>query len=108
MRIWIIQSAFPLFLFVGLQQQQGLSVSGARHVTPSMGGKPPLPHRADDGKQTNQQKSKVPVLEKNLVNQLSKEEQDMLNSKFQEAADANEKVLFFCFVSSVFRTFHQC
>ena len=97
-----------LFLFVGLQQQQGMPVSGARHVTPAMGGRPPLPHRADEGKQTNQQKSKVPVLEKHFVNQLSKEEQDMLNTKFQEAAAANKKVLFFLFVSSLFRTFHQC
>ncbi|CBI37735.3 unnamed protein product, partial [Vitis vinifera] len=76
----------------GLQQQQGMPVSGARHVTPAMGGRPPLPHRADEGKQTNQQKSKVPVLEKHFVNQLSKEEQDMLNTKFREAADANKKV----------------
>lgn len=91
-----------------MQQQQGMPVSGARHVTPAMGGRPPLPHRADEGKQTNQQKSKVPVLEKHFVNQLSKEEQDMLNTKFREAADANKKVLFFLFVSSLFRTFHQC
>lgn len=92
MHICRIQSDINFFLFVGMQQQQGISVSGPRHVTPSMAGKPPLPHRADEGKPTNQQKSKVPVLEKHFVDQLSKEEQEMLNSKFQEAADANKKV----------------
>lgn len=37
-------------------------------------------------------KSKIPVLEKHLTDQLSKEEQNSLSSKFQEAADAEKKV----------------
>jgi hypothetical protein len=36
-------------------------------------------------------KSKIPVLEKLLVDQLSTEEQNSLSSKFQEAADAEKK-----------------
>ncbi|KAL4186434.1 hypothetical protein AMTRI_Chr09g14120 [Amborella trichopoda] len=39
-----------------------------------------------------QQKSRVPILEKHLVNQLSREEQNALNSKFQEATESEKKV----------------
>lgn len=39
-----------------------------------------------------QQKARVPVLEKNMMNQLSEDEQKALNSKFQEATDADNKV----------------
>jgi hypothetical protein len=43
-------------------------------------------------------KSKIPVLEKHLVDQLSTEEISSLSSKFQEAADAEKKahLKFFC------------
>ncbi|CAI9110471.1 OLC1v1010500C4 [Oldenlandia corymbosa var. corymbosa] len=59
-------------------------------------GKPPRPVPVplpDDGMQpSRQQKPKVPVLEKHLLDQLSSEEQNSLNSKFQEASDAEKKV----------------
>ncbi|KAK9164903.1 hypothetical protein Scep_000094 [Stephania cephalantha] len=78
----------------GFQQQQ--SVPGARSMSPGAGVRPqmrvPVHPQADGGVQSNQQKSKVPVLEKHLVNQLSKEEQDSLNTKFQEAMEADKKV----------------
>ncbi|KAJ8764004.1 hypothetical protein K2173_004877 [Erythroxylum novogranatense] len=51
---------------------------------------PSVPHT--DDKQPPQLKPKVPVLEKHLVDQLSQEEQDSLNSKFQEATQADKKV----------------
>ncbi|XP_047314899.1 epidermal growth factor receptor substrate 15-like 1 isoform X2 [Impatiens glandulifera] len=51
----------------------------------------PLP-LADESKPPSPQKSKVPVLEKNLVHQLSEGEQNSLNSKFQDATEANKKV----------------
>ncbi|XP_043712719.1 actin cytoskeleton-regulatory complex protein PAN1-like isoform X3 [Telopea speciosissima] len=78
----------------GLPQQHGMP--GARPVSSAAGVRPPLQvpvsPRADGVMQPNQQKSRVPVLEKHLVNQLSKEEQDSLNSKFQEATEADKKV----------------
>jgi epidermal growth factor receptor substrate 15 len=49
-------------------------------------------HFDDDAKQTEQQKPKVPALEKHLVGQLSKEEQNALEAKFKEASDADKKV----------------
>lgn len=52
---------------------------------------PTVPHA--DEKPPSHQKPKVPVLETHLVNQLSQEEQDSLNSKFQEAEEADKKVL---------------
>uniref|UniRef100_A0A2P2MD14 Uncharacterized protein MANES_01G155900 n=1 Tax=Rhizophora mucronata TaxID=61149 RepID=A0A2P2MD14_RHIMU len=56
--------------------------------------KPPKPPSVShtDEKQTSQQKPKVPVLEKHLTDQLGQEEQDSLNSKFQEAAQADKEV----------------
>eukprot|EP00257_Ricinus_communis_P026166 XP_025013580.1 epidermal growth factor receptor substrate 15-like 1 isoform X2 [Ricinus communis] len=62
--------------------------------TPAAAARPPRPppvHHADE-KQPGQQKPKVPVLENHLVDQLSQDEQDSLNSKFQEAAQADKKV----------------
>uniref|UniRef100_A0ACD6AG83 Uncharacterized protein n=1 Tax=Avena sativa TaxID=4498 RepID=A0ACD6AG83_AVESA len=52
----------------------------------------PLHFDDDDVKQTEQQKPKVPALEKHLVGQLSKEEQNVLEAKFKEASDADKKV----------------
>ncbi|KAG5245373.1 actin cytoskeleton-regulatory complex protein [Salix suchowensis] len=75
----------------GLRQQQ--VVSGAR-PPPAAAARPPRPPTAAhaDEKQPTQQKPRVPVLEKHLVHQLSQEEQDALNSKFQEASQADKKV----------------
>lgn len=68
---------------------------GAPPATHVARGRPPKPVPVplpDDAMQPAQQKSKVPVLEKHLVTQLSEEEQNSLNSKFQEASEANKKV----------------
>jgi hypothetical protein len=43
--------------------------------------------------QPTQPKRKMPVLEKPLVDQLSKEEQDSLNTKFEEATAVDKKAL---------------
>ncbi|XP_042414203.1 intersectin-1-like isoform X1 [Zingiber officinale] len=62
---------------------------------PATVAKPPMQKRiplADDSGEPVQLKSRVPVLEKYLVDQLSKEEQSALNTKFQEASDADKKV----------------
>ncbi|KAL0560898.1 hypothetical protein IC582_001315 [Cucumis melo] len=79
----------------GYQQHQGVPGSGNLQGAPTVGGRPPIPATAspvEGEQQTSQPKSKVPVLEKNLISQLSTEEQNSLNSKFQEAADAEKKV----------------
>ncbi|XP_057983974.1 uncharacterized protein LOC131168507 [Malania oleifera] len=77
----------------GLQQLPGTTV--ARSATHTAAARPPrqisIPP-ADEVVQPSQQKSRVPVLEKHLVDQLSKEEQNSLNSKFQEATEADKKV----------------
>ncbi|CAL5190902.1 unnamed protein product [Lathyrus oleraceus] len=78
----------------GIQQQQGVAASGARQVNPAAG-RPPRPAAvppSDEGPQNKQQKSKIPVLEKHLINQLSSDEQNSINSKFQEATEADKKV----------------
>ncbi|EOX90642.1 Calcium-binding EF hand family protein, putative isoform 2 [Theobroma cacao] len=77
----------------GSQQPQVFTAS--RPPLPSARGRPPRPvsvSPTDAQVQPTQQKSKVPVLEKNFVDQLSQEEQDSLNSKFKEATEANKKV----------------
>jgi hypothetical protein len=59
-------------------------------------GKPPrpVPLSPSDGMvQPTQPKRKMPVLEKPLVDQLSKEEQDSLNTKFEEATAVDKKAL---------------
>ncbi|KAL6959808.1 hypothetical protein U1Q18_039960 [Sarracenia purpurea var. burkii] len=78
----------------GMQQAQVMPL-GAVPATPAARARPPNQVSgplADEAMQPSQQKSKVPVLEKHLVNQLSEEEQNSLNSKFQEATEANKKV----------------
>ncbi|XP_044469991.1 epidermal growth factor receptor substrate 15-like [Mangifera indica] len=58
-------------------------------------GKPPRPVppvHPDRTVQPAQQKPKVPALEKLLVDQLSKEEQESLNAKLKEATEADKKV----------------
>ncbi|KAJ4837929.1 hypothetical protein Tsubulata_022521 [Turnera subulata] len=68
-------------------------MTGARPPT-APAARPPRPPPAShaDEKQPTQQKPKVPVLEKHMLDQLSQEEQDSLNSKFQEASQADKKV----------------
>lgn len=59
-------------------------------------GKPPRPvpiSAPDDAMEPSKQKPKVPELEKDLLDQLSTEEQNSLNSKLQEAKDAEKKVV---------------
>jgi len=58
----------------------------------------PLSMDADDTAQAEQQKPKIPVLEKHLIGQLSKEEQDALETKFKEASEADKKVCSFTHV----------
>ncbi|OWM84024.1 actin cytoskeleton-regulatory complex protein PAN1-like [Punica granatum] len=77
----------------GFQQKQ---VMHGQHTPTATRGRPPLPPGSgpsvDGETQASQKKSKVPVLEKHLVDQLSKEEQNSLNTRFQEAMDADNKV----------------
>ena len=97
-----IDPIFTLFLLKGFQQQQGMPGPGARHMA---AGRPPRPVAVPqaEGSQANQQKAKVPVLEKHLVDQLSTEEQTMLNSRFQEATEADKKALILSlFLASFF------
>ncbi|KAJ0966763.1 hypothetical protein J5N97_023680 [Dioscorea zingiberensis] len=79
---------------VGLPQQ-GVS-AGRPPVVPTSGRNAAMQAKSrlqvDSDVEPIQQKSKVPVLEAHLVNQLSKEEQSALNSKLQEATDADKKV----------------
>ncbi|XP_065856896.1 uncharacterized protein [Euphorbia lathyris] len=73
--------------------RQPHTMTGPR-PTPGAALRPPRPpsiHHADE-KLPPQQKPKIPVLEKHLVDQLSQEEQDSLNSKFQDASQADKKV----------------
>ena len=91
-------------------------VPRARPVMPSGGMKPPrapLPSLPEEPVQPQQQKARVPVLEKHLVSQLSEEEQKTINSKFQEATDADKKVFslvkynYCCFLYDIMRAMLQ-
>ncbi|KAI3941736.1 hypothetical protein MKW92_021593, partial [Papaver armeniacum] len=82
----------------GLQQQQQQGMPGTRQMMPTAGSwsqqmqLPPTQPLTDRGlHHPNQQKSRVPVLEKHLVNQLSNEEQNSLNLKFEQATEADKK-----------------
>ncbi|KAF7810724.1 epidermal growth factor receptor substrate 15-like 1 [Senna tora] len=78
----------------GFQQQQGMTGSGSRPVNPAAS-RPPRPAsipQSEEGPQNKQQKSRVPVLEKHLISQLSSDEQNSINSKFQDATEADKKV----------------
>lgn len=87
---------YSVTLFIsssGFQQTQG--PSGARQAASGAPRKPPRPvpiPQPDEAVQPSKQKPSVPVLEKHLIDQLSTEEQDSLNMKFQEATDAEKKV----------------
>lgn len=78
---------------VGFQQQPH---PGGLRPPAGPKGKPPrpVPLSPSDGMvQPTQPKRKMPVLEKPLVDQLSKEEQDSLNTKFEEATAVDKKAL---------------
>ena len=78
-----------------------MPTSGARHIS---AGRPPRPVAVPqaEGSQANQQKAKVPVLEKHLVDQLSTEEQNSLNSRFQDATEADKKALILSLFLALF------
>ncbi|XP_020582679.1 epidermal growth factor receptor substrate 15-like 1 isoform X2 [Phalaenopsis equestris] len=52
----------------------------------------PIPSQVDDVASPVKPKARVPVLEQNMVNQLSEEEQKALNLKLQEATEADNNV----------------
>ncbi|XP_016191041.1 epidermal growth factor receptor substrate 15-like 1 isoform X4 [Arachis ipaensis] len=86
----------------GFQQEEGMSDPGAQRVNPTTG-RPPRPASvflSDEGLQ-KQQKSQVPVLEKHVINQLSSDEQNSINSKFQEASEADKKAHADCIQSDL-------
>lgn len=73
--------------------QQGHRMTAQRQVSHAAARPPrPVPLPIDEDVQPRHQKPRVPVLEKHLVDQLSNEEQSSLNSKFQEATEADKKV----------------
>ncbi|KAI3725733.1 hypothetical protein L1987_65525 [Smallanthus sonchifolius] len=77
--------------------QQAHGITGPRQVA-SVAARPPRPvpvpinEANEQQQQPKQRKQTVPVLEKHLVDQLSTDEQKSLNSKFQEATEADKKV----------------
>ncbi|KAL3527308.1 hypothetical protein ACH5RR_011964 [Cinchona calisaya] len=72
--------------------QQSQTLKGAQPGA-SLGKPPrPVPVPQPEDVVQSRQKPKVPVLEKHLLDQLSTEEQNSLNSKFQDASDAEKKV----------------
>lgn len=85
------------------------AVPGPRPATlPSVMKPPraPLPTLPEEPVQPQQQKTRVPVVEKHLVDQLSEEERKAINSRFQEATDADKKVLLFSFQEYNYCYFH--
>ncbi|KAI4339469.1 hypothetical protein MLD38_024412 [Melastoma candidum] len=79
----------------GWQQHRGKAPPASQYMTIGARGKPPRPPvgpLAEEPQQPVQPKAKIPVLEKPLMDQLSTEEQNSLNSKLQEAVDADKKV----------------
>lgn len=77
----------------GFQQQQGMP--GTRPVAPAAGLRPSgqgTSPRADGIMLPNQQKSGTPVLEDSFLNHTDNSEQNILNSKPQDAATAGKKV----------------
>ncbi|CAN1824911.1 Uncharacterized calcium-binding protein C800.10c [Linum perenne] len=73
------------------QQPQVMAGSRPMHPAAPRPPRPPSGPHAEE-KPPSQPKPKVPVLEKHLVDQLTQEEQDSLNSKFQEASQADKKM----------------
>ncbi|XP_015954869.1 uncharacterized protein LOC107479238 isoform X1 [Arachis duranensis] len=86
----------------GFQQEEEMSDPGAQRVNPTTG-QPPRPASvflSDEGLQ-KQQKSHVPVLEKHVINQLRSDEQNSINSKFQEASEVDKKTHADCIQSDL-------
>ncbi|XLU94810.1 hypothetical protein S245_009162 [Arachis hypogaea] len=86
----------------GFQQEEEMSDPGAQRVNPTTG-RPPRPASvflSDEGLQ-KQQKSHVPVLEKHVLNQLRSDEQNSINSKFQEASEVDKKTHADCIQSDL-------
>ncbi|XP_061372845.1 uncharacterized protein LOC133315266 [Gastrolobium bilobum] len=76
----------------GYLQQQGMP--GARPMAPAGGLRPSVEGtsaRADGTMQPNQQKSSVPVLDDSILNHTDNGEQNIFNSKHQEATTAGKK-----------------
>ncbi|KZV41749.1 epidermal growth factor receptor substrate 15-like 1 [Dorcoceras hygrometricum] len=71
--------------------QQPVGTKNARPIS-VVGGKPPRPVPVPQPDAPVQQNPIVPALEKHLVDQLSTEEQDSLNKKFEEAKNAEKQV----------------
>lgn len=76
---------------LGFQQPQG--TNNARAIPSAGAPRPPRPAPVPQPDEPIRQKAKVPELEKHLLDQLSTEEQDALNKKFEEAKEADKKVL---------------
>ncbi|KAK1361596.1 putative calcium-binding protein [Heracleum sosnowskyi] len=84
----------------GLQQIPGMPGPGP--LTSATGGKPsrpvpvpvpvPVPQADEQNMPHSLQKPRLPRLEKHLLDQLSTEEQNSLNSKFKELTEADKKV----------------
>ncbi|KAL8549990.1 hypothetical protein ACS0TY_008712 [Phlomoides rotata] len=72
--------------------QQAQASKNALPTTSAAVRKPPRPIPVPQPDEPIQQKAKVPVLEKQLLDQLSTEEQDSLNKKLEDAKDAEKKV----------------
>lgn len=80
----------PSWRPAGFQQPQ--ANKNARGFPTAGVGRPPRPVPVPQPDEPIQQKAKVPELEKDLLDQLSTEEQDALNKKFEDAKDAEQKV----------------
>lgn len=82
--------------------QQTQEMPNPRPVAPAAGGRPPrpvpVPQPDEENVQRSRQKQKLPELEKHLVDQLSTEEQNSLNSKFKELTEADKKVFSSLFI----------
>ncbi|XP_057746925.1 uncharacterized protein LOC130966172 [Arachis stenosperma] len=90
------------YLPLSFQQEEGMSDPGAQRVNLTTGRpqRPASVFLSDEGLQ-KQQKSQVPVLEKHVINQLSSDEQNSINSKFQEASEADKKTHVDCIQSDL-------
>jgi hypothetical protein len=100
-----------LFLLKSYQGFGSTGVQGSQHGMLPSSMKPPsrrpLSMDADDTVQAEQQKPKIPVLEKHLIGQLSKEEQDALEVKFKEASEADKKVCSSVFLTHLLEMFQE-
>ena len=73
--------------------------------TPAGGSRPPVPGmfpRGDGTMQFDQQKSRMPSMGSSPVSQSNDGEQKSVDTKFQELADTEKKVLFFHMFQSLY------